>query len=88
MNKIYRHLPNILTGIRVAVIPIIIITFYFDDIVIAHQLSASLFMIASITDFLDGYLARKYNLESNFGKMLDPIADKLLIGSVLLRCWS
>jgi cardiolipin synthase len=80
----YKNLPNILTAIRIGVIPIIILTFYFDDAVIAHQLSAFLFLIACITDFLDGYLARKFHLESNLGKMLDPIADKILIGAILI----
>jgi CDP-diacylglycerol--glycerol-3-phosphate 3-phosphatidyltransferase len=83
-NNKYKNLPNILTSIRILVIPVIIITFYFDDRALAHQLSAAFFLLASITDWLDGYLARKYSLETNFGKMLDPIADKLLVGSVLL----
>ncbi len=84
MYKKYKNLPNILTFIRIAVIPVIIGTFYFDDITFAHQLGSAFFLLACITDFLDGYLARRYSLETNFGKMLDPIADKLLIGSVLL----
>lgn len=79
-----RSLPNILTFLRIAIIPIIIGSFYFDDVKFAHQLAATLFVLASITDFFDGYLARKYHVESNLGKMLDPIADKLLIGSVLM----
>ena len=82
--KQYKHLPNILTAVRIGVIPIIVLTFYFDDAVFAHQLSAFLFLIACITDFFDGYLARKFNLESNLGKMLDPIADKILIGAILI----
>ena len=80
----YKHLPNILTTIRIGVIPIIVLTFYFDDVVVAHQLSAFLFLIACITDFFDGYLARQFNTESNLGKMLDPIADKILVGSILI----
>lgn len=84
MQQKLKNVPNILTLIRICVIPIIIITFYFDDTVFAHRLGAFLFLLAAVTDFFDGYLARKYNLETNFGKMLDPIADKLLIGAVLL----
>ena len=83
MNQ-YKHLPNILTAVRIGVIPIIVLTFYFDDTTFAHQLSAFLFLIACITDFFDGYIARKFNIESNFGKMLDPIADKILVGTILI----
>ena len=83
MNQ-YKHLPNILTALRIGVIPIIVLTFYFDDATIAHQLSAFLFLIACITDFFDGYIARKFHLESNLGKMLDPIADKILVGAILI----
>lgn len=81
MNK---KIPNILTGLRILVIPIIILTFYFEDRIFAHQIAALLFVLAGVTDFLDGYIARKYNLQSKFGIMLDPIADKLLVGSVLI----
>lgn len=81
MNK---KIPNILTLLRILVIPIIILTFYFEDKVFAHQVAALLFILAGITDFLDGYIARKYNLHSKFGIMLDPIADKLLVGAVLI----
>lgn len=79
-----KHIPNILTISRIGVIPIIILTFYFDDKKFAHQLGAGLFIFASVTDFFDGYLARKFNLQSDFGVIFDPIADKLLVGSVLL----
>jgi cardiolipin synthase len=80
----YKQLPNTLTLIRIVIIPIIILTFYFDDKIFSHRLAAILFLIAGITDFFDGYLARKYNLHSNFGRMLDPIADKLLVGCILI----
>ena len=83
-RQMIKHIPNILTVTRIAVIPIIILTFYFEDAVFAHKLGATLFVLACVTDFLDGYLARKFNLQSSFGIMLDPIADKLLIGSVLM----
>lgn len=79
-----KYLPNSLTILRIFIIPTIIITFYFDDKAFAHRLAASLFVIASITDFFDGYIARAFNVHSNFGKMFDPIADKLLVGSILI----
>lgn len=79
-----KNIPNTLTVMRIIIIPIIILSFYFDDIVFAHQFSAGLFLLASLTDFLDGFIARKFSVQSNFGKMLDPIADKLLIGAILL----
>ncbi len=83
-KKMIKNIPNILTVTRIAVIPIIVLTFYFEDVVFAHRLGAGLFVLACVTDFLDGYLARKFNLQSSFGIMLDPIADKLLVASVLL----
>lgn len=84
MNKKLQNLPNYLTTFRICAIPVIIITFYFDDRIFAHRIGAFLFLLAAITDFFDGYLARKYNLETNLGRMLDPIADKLLVGAVLM----
>ncbi|KJV55508.1 CDP-diacylglycerol--glycerol-3-phosphate 3-phosphatidyltransferase [Orientia chuto str. Dubai] len=77
-------IPNILTAIRIIIIPMIIITFYFDDIIFSRQIAAALFIIAGITDFFDGYIARKFNLHSSFGRMLDHIADKLLVGSIII----
>lgn len=73
-----------LTIFRIIIIPTIVLTFYFDDKAFAHKLAAFLFVVASVTDFLDGYIARAYNVSSNFGIMFDPIADKLLVGSILL----
>ena len=73
-----------LTLLRIIIIPIIVLSFYFDDTVFAHKISGLLFLFASLTDFFDGYLARKYHLESRIGKILDPIADKVLIASILL----
>ncbi len=82
--QLVEKIPNILTTIRIIIIPVIIVTFYFDDVTFSHQLASTLFVIASITDFFDGYIARKFNLHSDFGRMLDPIADKLLVGSILI----
>jgi cardiolipin synthase len=77
------NIPNILTLSRIAVVPFIVCSFYFDDKVLAHKVGAYLFLYACITDFLDGYIARRFNMQSNFGRMLDPIADKLLVILVL-----
>jgi len=82
--KIDKNLPNYLTLFRIIIIPVIVLTFYFENSKIAHKIGAGLFVLASVTDFLDGYIARKYKLVSRFGKMFDPIADKLLIGCVIL----
>jgi cardiolipin synthase (CMP-forming) len=82
--QIDRNIPNYLTIIRLVSIPLIVMTFYFEDSKFAHRIGGILFALASLTDFLDGYLARKYNLISSFGKMFDPIADKVLVGCVLI----
>ncbi|HJD65689.1 MAG TPA: CDP-diacylglycerol--glycerol-3-phosphate 3-phosphatidyltransferase [Rickettsia endosymbiont of Bembidion nr. Transversale] len=81
--KIDKNLPNYLTIARIAAIPVIILTFYVNS-PLARILGALLFVLASITDFFDGYIARKYNLVTSFGKMLDPIADKLSVGCVII----
>ncbi len=77
-------IPNILTLMRVLITPVIVTTFYFDDTAIAHRIAFALFLFASITDFLDGFLARRFRVQSNLGRIFDPIADKLMVGSVLL----
>jgi len=81
--KIDKNLPNYLTITRIAVIPIIVLTFYVNNS-LARKIGALLFILASITDFFDGYIARKYDLVTSFGKMFDPIADKLLVGCVII----
>jgi cardiolipin synthase (CMP-forming) len=79
-----KNIPNYLTILRMLAIPIIIMSFYFDDSKFAHRLGALIFAIASVTDFFDGFLARRYNIVSSFGTMFDPIADKVLVGCVLM----
>ena len=76
-------LPNILTLSRIAVIPLVIMTFYIDSPT-ARWTACGLFVLAAVTDFFDGYLARRANQVSSFGIFLDPIADKLLVAAVLL----
>ena len=76
-NSIYL-IPNLITYARLLSIPFIII-FYLSEIYILQLLAFIIFILASISDFLDGYLARKLNQTSILGKILDPIADKLLV---------
>ncbi|MFP4472838.1 MAG: CDP-diacylglycerol--glycerol-3-phosphate 3-phosphatidyltransferase [Candidatus Omnitrophota bacterium] len=71
MNK---HIPNILTGARILMAAVFLLLFR-DFIVWAF----AVFLLASVTDYWDGYLARRFQLVSNFGKIMDPIADKMLI---------
>ena len=76
------NIPNILTLLRILIIPVIIIFLEVDND-LYQWLALALYSIACISDFLDGYLARKYELESSFGRFLDPIADKILVVSVI-----
>lgn len=78
------NLPTKFTIARIVMIPFMIWA-YLSNILVAGKLIALiLFVVAAATDFIDGYLARKYNLVTNLGKLLDPIADKLLTMSALL----
>ncbi len=70
-----QHIPNILTLLRILFIPLIGILAYYPSLSIFNAL---LYTVIGYTDMLDGWIARKYNLQSRFGQMLDPIADKLL----------
>ncbi len=78
-----KNLPNILTLSRISLIPIFIIVYYLP-IVSAHILATILFALASITDLVDGYLARRWHIESDLGAFLDPVADKLLVTVALI----
>ena len=82
MKKVY-NIANLLTLFRLILIIPVLILVYFDT-KITSLISAILFVIAAITDVLDGYIARKYNLITTVGKLIDPLADKLLIISVLI----
>lgn len=79
----WRSLPNTLTLIRIAVIPILLLFFFLPG-PIWRWLSVVIFSFACLTDFLDGYLARRKAMTSEWGGFLDPIADKLLVCSILL----
>jgi CDP-diacylglycerol--glycerol-3-phosphate 3-phosphatidyltransferase len=77
------NIPNILTLLRVALIPILVLVFYLP-LPWANATSASIFTLAAITDWLDGYLARRLNQTSPFGAFLDPLADKLMVAVALV----
>ena len=77
-------LPNLMTFARIAAVPAIVAVFWAVDGTLKYWLAFSLFAAAAITDYLDGYLARAWALQSRLGKMLDPIADKLLVGICIL----
>ena len=77
------NLPNKLTVLRMAMIPLFLLFMLLPGIPNAFLWAAIVFALASATDFLDGYLARKYNLITDFGKFMDPLADKLLVVSAL-----
>lgn len=77
------NLPNILTSIRVVLIPLMVIMFYLP-VYWASFAAAVVFWVASITDYWDGYLARKMNLMTPFGAFLDPVADKLIVVVALM----
>ena len=79
------NLPNKLTTLRVIMIPFFVFFMLTDVGGSANKwIALALFVIASLTDFLDGKIARKYNLVTNFGKFMDPLADKLLVCSALI----
>lgn len=77
------NLPNLLTISRIVVIPLIFVSVYIND-TFWGMLAAVLFVAASVTDYFDGYLARAWNETSAFGRLLDPIADKLLVATALV----
>ena len=78
------NLPNKLTIFRVILIPFFVALLQFDITAYDKWIALAIFIIASLTDFLDGHIARKYNLVTNFGKFMDPLADKLLVCSAMI----
>jgi cardiolipin synthase len=81
-------LPNLLTYSRIVAVPLVVGCLYYQDILQGglwlRWVALAIFIAAGVTDVLDGYLARKWGEQSTFGRMLDPIADKLLVSSCLL----
>lgn len=82
------NLPNKLTILRMIMVPFFVFFMLVDSSIVPYEyakwISLALFCVASITDFLDGYIARKNNLVTNFGKFMDPLADKILTGSAFI----
>lgn len=78
------NLPNKLTMFRVILIPFFVVFLLVDITTVDKWIALAIFIIASLTDLLDGKIARKYNLVTNFGKFMDPLADKLLVCSALI----
>jgi CDP-diacylglycerol--glycerol-3-phosphate 3-phosphatidyltransferase len=81
------NLPNKLTLLRMLMVPFLMVFITFDfglGDVVSRLIAAAFFGLASFTDFVDGHLARKYNLVTNFGKFMDPLADKLMVFVALI----
>ena len=78
------NLPNKLTLFRVILIPFFVLFMLVDITAYDKWIALAIFIVASLTDLLDGKIARKYNLVTNFGKFMDPLADKLLVCSALI----
>lgn len=89
------NLPNKLTILRTILIPFFLVAMLWDAVPYGNWIALVIFAIASLTDMLDGKIARKYNLVTNFGKFMDPLADKLLVSSAMIAfvelgripCW-
>jgi CDP-diacylglycerol--glycerol-3-phosphate 3-phosphatidyltransferase/cardiolipin synthase len=81
-------LPTLLTWFRVVLVPVFVIIYYIPDSAMSmpmkNFIAALIFVLAAITDYFDGYLARKLKQESNFGAFLDPVADKALVAACLI----
>ena len=78
------NLPNKIRMLRVIMIPFFAFFMLTDVVGNSKYIAVAIFIIASLTDTLDGFIARKYNLVSNFGKFMDPLADKLLVSTALI----
>lgn len=79
----YRSLPNIITLLRILLIPAICLCFIIPS-PLGDWAAVGIFTLAGLSDFVDGWLARRLNVQSDFGRMLDPIADKLMVATAIL----
>ena len=82
-EKAFWTVPNVLSLLRIALVPVFVLLF-FAEIPCARQKAIMIFLLAGATDVLDGYIARKYHLISLAGRILDPLADKLMVVSALI----
>ncbi|OFZ66098.1 MAG: CDP-diacylglycerol--glycerol-3-phosphate 3-phosphatidyltransferase [Betaproteobacteria bacterium RBG_16_56_24] len=82
------NIPNLITWLRILLIPVFVTVFYLSDNTLGPHLknlfATAVFLLAAITDWLDGYLARKLDQFSAFGEFLDPVADKLMVAAALI----
>jgi CDP-diacylglycerol--glycerol-3-phosphate 3-phosphatidyltransferase/cardiolipin synthase len=78
------NLPNLLTYGRVVAVPVLVALLFWPDDAWANWCALGVYALAAVTDFFDGYLARAWSQQSSLGRMLDPIADKLLVAAALL----
>lgn len=81
-KKIFPHIPNLLSAFRIAMVPVFVFAYFADPSEIKSW-ALGIYVIAFITDALDGFIARKYDLISNLGKVLDPLGDKLMLVAAL-----
>jgi CDP-diacylglycerol--glycerol-3-phosphate 3-phosphatidyltransferase len=77
-------LPNILTYGRIAAVPVVVACLFWPEVIWVRWVAFGAFALAAVTDYFDGYLARAWGQQSSLGRMLDPIADKLLVSACLL----
>ncbi len=80
---IFKILPNIITAARIFFAPLIVCTLSIQK----YGLSCALFLLAALTDYADGFLARRWDAVSSTGKILDPLADKIFLGAILTSLW-
>lgn len=78
------NLANRLTMLRVIMIPVFLLILYIMPGTLGNYIATAVFIVASLTDWLDGYIARKYDMSTDFGKFMDPLADKLLVTAALI----
>ena len=84
MMTMLKMVPNWMTILRIMVAPVIAVLIWLDDVKTGYMPALTLFVLASISDFIDGWMARRLDVVSKPGAMLDPIADKVLIGTCLV----